>query len=175
MRSGRFGESCAARRRLMTAWVLSRDTRVERPSVVCLAVKPVGEPDAGNPHVRFDERGGKTELRRGLRHQQLAKAAGNSYSPSPKRNRVSPRLYQSSRFLARRFTAAFGDKAAGNWSPCFRLVLTQSGHFEDVQSIRKPDSRGEGSLQFRKWVQLASSVRVWAGCRVSPRRFFRRT
>ena len=24
---------------------------------VCLIVKPVGEPDAGNPHVRFDERG----------------------------------------------------------------------------------------------------------------------
>src|ERR1700730_17382399 len=24
---------------------------------VCLAVKPVGEPDAGNPHIRFDERG----------------------------------------------------------------------------------------------------------------------
>jgi hypothetical protein len=24
---------------------------------VCLTVKPVGEPDAGNPHVRFDERG----------------------------------------------------------------------------------------------------------------------
>ena len=23
-------------------------------------VKPVGEPDAGNPHVRFDERGGET-------------------------------------------------------------------------------------------------------------------
>jgi hypothetical protein len=28
---------------------------------VCLAVKPVGEPDAGNRHVRFDERGWKTE------------------------------------------------------------------------------------------------------------------
>jgi hypothetical protein len=28
---------------------------------VCLAVKPVGEPDAGNPHVRFDERGWETE------------------------------------------------------------------------------------------------------------------
>jgi len=27
---------------------------------VCLAVKPVGEPDAGNPHVRFDERGWET-------------------------------------------------------------------------------------------------------------------
>ena len=24
-------------------------------------MKPVGEPDAGNPHVRFDERGGETD------------------------------------------------------------------------------------------------------------------
>ena len=29
--------------------------------VVSLAMKPVGEPDAGNPHVRFDERGGETD------------------------------------------------------------------------------------------------------------------
>ena len=29
--------------------------------IVGLAVKPVGEPDAGNPHVRFDERGRETE------------------------------------------------------------------------------------------------------------------
>jgi hypothetical protein len=28
---------------------------------VCLSVKPVGEPDAGNRHVRFDERGWETE------------------------------------------------------------------------------------------------------------------
>ena len=27
---------------------------------VCLTVKPVGKPDAGNPHVRFDERGWET-------------------------------------------------------------------------------------------------------------------
>jgi len=27
---------------------------------VCLAMKPVGEPDAGNPHVRFDEKGWET-------------------------------------------------------------------------------------------------------------------
>ena len=27
---------------------------------VGVAVKPVGKPDAGNPHVRFDERGRKT-------------------------------------------------------------------------------------------------------------------
>jgi hypothetical protein len=31
---------------------------------VCLTVKPVGEPDAGNRHVRFDERGWETERRR---------------------------------------------------------------------------------------------------------------
>ena len=30
-------------------------------TVVCLAVKPVGEPDAVAPHVRFDERGWETE------------------------------------------------------------------------------------------------------------------
>jgi hypothetical protein len=28
---------------------------------VCLTVNPVGEPDAGNRHVRFDERGRETE------------------------------------------------------------------------------------------------------------------
>src|SRR6202043_1380117 len=28
---------------------------------LCLRTKPVGEPDAGNPHVRFDERGWETE------------------------------------------------------------------------------------------------------------------
>src|SRR5918999_764173 len=33
-------------------------------SAVCLTMKPVGKPDAGNPHVRFDERGRETELRR---------------------------------------------------------------------------------------------------------------
>jgi len=28
---------------------------------VCLKVNPVGKPDAGDPHVRFDERGWETE------------------------------------------------------------------------------------------------------------------
>ncbi|MGH9433625.1 MAG: hypothetical protein ACRD3T_19005, partial [Terriglobia bacterium] len=30
---------------------------------VCFIVKPAGEPDAGNPHVRFDERGWETGRR----------------------------------------------------------------------------------------------------------------
>jgi hypothetical protein len=43
-------------------------------------VKPVREPDAGDPHVRFDERRWETELRPRLRHRHQAKAAGNSDS-----------------------------------------------------------------------------------------------
>ena len=46
--------------------------------LVCHAMKPVGEPDAGDRHVRFDERGWETE--------RWPKAA--SY-------RAHPRLYQN--------------------------------------------------------------------------------
>ena len=128
LRFGSVRTSSVARRRCVRATVSSRDTSPNWPSTVCLAMKPVGKPDAGNPHVRFDERGGETELRRGLRHQQLAKAAGNSYSPSPKRNRVSPRLYHSSRSLTRRFTAAVrGIAAIGCWFSCYALRSCRSG------------------------------------------------
>src|ERR1051325_1919772 len=37
------------------------NTHRTRRAAVCLGVKPVGKPDAGNPHVRFDERGRETE------------------------------------------------------------------------------------------------------------------
>ena len=37
-------------------------TRARTVVAVGLAVKPVGKPDAGNPHVRFDERGRETGL-----------------------------------------------------------------------------------------------------------------
>jgi hypothetical protein len=33
---------------------------IARPSADSVDVKPAGKPDAGNPHVRFDERGGET-------------------------------------------------------------------------------------------------------------------
>src|ERR1035441_747530 len=35
-------------------------TRARTVAVVGLTMKPVGNPDAGNPHVRFDERGWET-------------------------------------------------------------------------------------------------------------------
>ena len=47
-------------------------------SFVSLAVKPVGKPDAGNPHVRFDERGWETGRRFGVSaraHPRLYKVA----------------------------------------------------------------------------------------------------
>jgi hypothetical protein len=55
------------------------DCRVSRE---CLAVKPVREPDAGNPQARFDERRCETELWWRLRHRHPGEAAGNSYSIS---------------------------------------------------------------------------------------------
>ena len=53
------------------------------------AVKPVGKPDAGNPHVRFDERGWETGRRSGVSaraHPRLYKSAaasGSANSTSP--------------------------------------------------------------------------------------------
>ena len=46
-----FGEFGVIRRQSGPSW----------PTAVCFEVKPVGKPDAGNPHVRFDERGEETE------------------------------------------------------------------------------------------------------------------
>jgi len=42
---------------------------------------PIREPDAGNPHVRFDERGRETGLHDGLRHRLLLTAAGQQLLP----------------------------------------------------------------------------------------------
>ena len=48
----------------------------------------VREPDAGNPHVRFDARRLETESRRGVRHRQWAKPPGTAtviHLPPPRR------------------------------------------------------------------------------------------
>src|SRR5262245_44164146 len=49
---------------------LLRKCRVRWLLSVCLSVKPVGKPNAGNRHVRFDERDGK----RGVGHRPQATA-----------------------------------------------------------------------------------------------------
>src|SRR5215475_13398078 len=56
--TGAAGDCCVeGRRRVLTA---PKPRAVSLLSVY-LAVKPVGEPDAGDRHVRFDERGWETE------------------------------------------------------------------------------------------------------------------
>ena len=78
---------------------------------MCLNVKPVGEPDAGNPHVRFDERGWETEPCPGLRHRRYAKAAGNGDSPGLQSPRPSSTLLKDRSEvveMAARSTAAVG-------------------------------------------------------------------
>jgi hypothetical protein len=60
---------------------------------VCPDVTPVGEPYAGNPHVRFDERGWETESRSELRHRRDAKAAGNGNSSDLRPPRPSSTLH----------------------------------------------------------------------------------
>src|ERR1700694_3972487 len=60
--------------------VSSRDTSIDGSPVVCLTVKPVGKPDAGNRHVRFDERGEETE---------------RWFPVGTPSHRASPRLYLS--------------------------------------------------------------------------------
>ena len=59
-----------------------------------LCVNSIGEPDAANLHVRFDERGVETERWYGLRHRHLAKAAGYTTAPDlmpPRRPSTLPR------------------------------------------------------------------------------------
>ena len=62
-----FGDLGVLRLRRVSSW---------RP-VVCFEVKPVGKPDAGNPHVRFDERGWET----GRRSSVSARARPRLYQP----------------------------------------------------------------------------------------------
>src|ERR1035437_1062211 len=48
---------------------------------VCFIVKPVGEPDAGNPYVRFDERGWET----GRQHRQHPRPSSTLRAPQRRR------------------------------------------------------------------------------------------
>src|SRR5439155_17228620 len=68
---------------------------------VCYMVKPIGKPDAGNPPVRFDERGWETE-----RCQS---------APS---NRAHPRLYISA-------SLSLDIRGADHLAPLFGFVGDQ--------------------------------------------------
>ncbi len=59
-----------------------------------LGVKPVGEPDAGKPHVRFDERGAETERLACLSETPTRKGGNGRGSHGLYRHRAAPRLYR---------------------------------------------------------------------------------
>jgi hypothetical protein len=54
-------ESFTSRRSLNSAQIVVAGISWKLSFDVCLKVNPVGKPDAGDPHVRFDERGWETE------------------------------------------------------------------------------------------------------------------
>ena len=66
----------------------------ERPAFRGRRHDLVREPDAGKPHVRFDERRLETEPRRGVRHR-LGESGRQQLPPSSYRHRASRRLYRS--------------------------------------------------------------------------------
>jgi hypothetical protein len=61
---------------LWRAWSAASSTRPPWAAADSYTMKPVGKPDARNPHVRFDERRRETELWPELKAPALAKAAG---------------------------------------------------------------------------------------------------
>jgi len=74
----------------------SRPTSGE--AVVCWSVKPVGKPDAGNPHVRFDEGecGNGARLKYCDTRRRKGELTGNTNLNL--NHRVTSLLYQSARF-----------------------------------------------------------------------------
>jgi hypothetical protein len=104
----------------LASWIYTRGVILgERPAVVCLAVKPVGKPGAGNRHARFDERGWET----GVRHRPQATAASSTLpisdiGPSPHFSPIGP-------FLARLFAAKSCVLALRPCHPC--VAVTDDG------------------------------------------------
>ena len=84
------------------------------------AMKPVGKPDAGNPHVRFDERGWET-----------GRCQGVSY-------RAHPRLYRMP--LARLMTGSVAWRRIGTGARRPRgepaITLSRAGTYTTVCSRR---------------------------------------
>ena len=91
-------------------------------------MKPVGKPDAGNPHVRFDERGGETDRSRDtapLLDFTVEKKAANAAVLS-----VDP-LVRGGSVAAATLSCVFVSKSLAscrscNWpdgSPCSRLTI----------------------------------------------------
>ena len=83
---------------------------------MCLIVKPVGEPDAGNPHVRFDERGWETGRRMS-------------------RYRAQPRLYRKHSKLRAKCRNIIENKG------CYWKLRSPSGRSTDCDAMPWRENR----------------------------------
>jgi hypothetical protein len=71
---------------------LHRSAKADRINAECLRLRRLREPDAGKPHVRFDEGALETDYEMGLRHRSKAKAYGNRLpkSKAPRQRSTLP-------------------------------------------------------------------------------------
>ncbi len=77
---------------------LHRSAKADLPTPVdaeCLRLRRLREPDAGKPHVRFDEGALETDYEMESRHRTRAKAYGNrlSKSKAPRQRSTLPNLF----------------------------------------------------------------------------------
>jgi hypothetical protein len=86
-------------------------TRARAVIAVGLAVKPVGKPDAGNPHVRFDERGRETGC---CRMAQATAPVLDSTCASTARIIYGGRFHPESCRLIRKLTSGLAGRPAGS-------------------------------------------------------------
>src|SRR6516162_6012775 len=63
IRCTRAARTASLAKRCSTSWECSGSVELYQTNVRESTVKPVGKPDAGNPHVRFDEQGWETGRR----------------------------------------------------------------------------------------------------------------
>src|SRR5689334_10754280 len=82
LRGSLWGDGCAG----------SLSEAPEEPRA-CSLVKPVREPDAGDPQVRFDERRWETEPGSRLRHRRIRRKPPETATPSTYSHRARRRLY----------------------------------------------------------------------------------
>src|SRR3954452_9374965 len=104
-----------------------------RGPAVCRGLKPVGKPDAGNPHVRFDERGRETERCR------MAQATAPVLDSTP--NEVVKNIGRGQAAL--KAVDRIPQARAGLRDVLFE-ILGRLGHFETLL-VKTPASRSSDS------------------------------
>ena len=129
-------------------------------------MKPVGKRHAGEPHVAFDERGGETERRPGLRHRHRAKAAGQRLLPGTHRHRAPPRLYSHDAlsFDVRRGVFKGAAPLRSRGTGVDEPLPVDCGILTDLFSLIAAQTRRRAGSDRPLPSAKASTTRVWTPC-----------